>query len=328
MKSLKILGTGIYLPDKVADNQDFTEFLDTSDEWIQTRTGISQRRISVGEPTWLISQKAAKAAIENANIDVEDIDVIISTSSSMDYMFPSLSCILQGKLGAKNAFGMDIGCACAGFVYAFDMAARYISTGYKTILIISGENITRNVDYNDRSSCILFGDGAGACVVQGKNGDFNSYFMSEGEGAFSIYLKNPPLENAFTSAKISKQYDALPDTNGKMFMDGREVYKFATRAMAKAVKNACEKAGITADDLDLIIPHQANMRITETAAQKLKQPISKFFVNIEKYGNTSSASIPICLHEAIKSGRIKPGSKICLVGFGAGLIYGAVIFDY
>ncbi|MCL2013770.1 MAG: ketoacyl-ACP synthase III [Oscillospiraceae bacterium] len=335
MKSIKILGTGIYLPETVAVNDDYTKIVDTSDEWIRGRTGISERRVSNGEPVWYMSQKAAETAMARANVDAKDIDLVISTSVSPDYIYPSVSCVVQGKLGiggnktSKGAAAIDINCACAGFVYALDMAARYISTGYETILMLSGENVTKSVDYSDRSSCILFGDGAGACVIQGKEGLFGSFLASEGEGAKHIYARSHPVKNAFSPAPEASLYDGFEITEfGKMFLNGKEVYKFATRVMVEAVQKACENANITPDNLDLIIPHQANLRIMETAAQKLGQTMEKFYVNIERYGNTSSASIPICLHELAESGKLKRGSRICCVGFGAGLSYGAVVFDY
>lgn len=331
MTGIKIVGTGRYVPDLVASNEDFTKIVETSDEWITKRTGIKNRHVSNGEPTWYMGLKAAERAIENAGIDPQEIDMLISTSVTPDYAFPALSNLLLGKLGIHGAFGIDIECACAGFVFALDMAQRYIATedDVKTVLIVSPENITKYVDYTDRSICVLFGDAAGAAVVRKGDKRSYSYLMTEGEGAERIYAHGIPAGNAFTDPEQAAKYAEL-FPKGKehyMHMDGQDVYKFATRVLPVAVRKVCEKAGITPEDIDLIVPHQANNRIIQTAAKNLKLPMDHFYMNIENYGNTSSACIPVCLSELRDSGRVKQGDKVAIVGFGAGLIYGAVLFE-
>lgn len=331
MIGIKMIGTGLYQPPNVATNEDFTKIVDTSDEWITKRTGIKRRFVSNGEPTWYMGVKAAERAIADAKISVDQIDMVISTSVTGDYYTPATSNIIQGKLGIPHAFSIDINCACAGFVYALDMAQRYIATGddVKTVLIVSSENITKLVDYSDRSTCVLFGDGAGAAVVTAGPTPLHSYLMAEGDGANKIYAQSARPGNAFTDPEQAAEY-AKMFPQGKehyMHMDGNDVYKFAVRVMPLAVEKVCEKAGIAPGDLALIVPHQANYRIIATAAKHMKLSMDHFFVNIENYGNTSSACIPVCLAELRASGRIKPGDKVCIVGFGAGLVYGAAIFE-
>lgn len=329
MIGLKILGAGKYLPERVVDNEAFTKIVDTSDEWITKRTGIKKRHLSDGEYTWMMGLKAAKDALAQAKVDPLEVDMIIVTTVSADFAYPSMSNIIQGKLGAKNAFGIDISCACAGFVYGLDMAQRYIATeeDVKTVLIVSPENVTKSVDYTDRSTCVLFGDGAGAVVVRAGGERIYSYLATDGTGAEMIYAHLDPPKNAFMDKeKAEENAKAFPKETGRnMFMNGQEVYKFATKMMPYSMQKACEKAGIEPIDLKYIIPHQANYRIIETAARNLKVPMEKVFVNVQNLGNISSACIPVCLTELIAQGKLESGDKIGLVGFGAGLIYGAVV---
>lgn len=331
MSGVKIIGTGTYLPDFNASNDEFTKLVETSDEWITTRTGIKNRRIANGETTCMMGFNAASRAIENAGISPTDIDLILVTSVTPDYFSPSASCVLQGLLGASNATGIDINCACAGFVYALDMAGRYLTDpDINTVLIVSSENLSKLTDYSDRSTCVLFGDGAASCVVKKGDGMFASYLKADGAGAKSIVARALLPHNPFTEKQTDPiSFDGFENTNGHyLYMDGREVYKFATKVMPEAVEGACKKAGIMPEELDLIIPHQANIRIIQTAAKNLKLPMDKFYINVDAYGNTSSASVPIALHEALLAGRIKPGDKIALVGFGAGLIAGGAVFEW
>ncbi len=329
MIGIKLLGAGMYLPPKIVDNEDFTKIVDTSDEWITKRTGIKRRHLSEGEYTWSMGLKAAKNAIENAKINPLDIDMIIATTVSADFAFPSVSNIIQGKLEAKNAFGIDISCACAGFVYGLDMASRYIATNddVKTVLIVSPENVTKTVDYSDRSTCVLFGDGAGAVVVTAGGEPLYSYLGTDGTGAELLYAHLYPASNGFTdSEKAKENQKAFPNETGRyMYMDGPEVYKFAIKAMPEAMEKACKKAGIKPSDLDLIIPHQANIRIIDTAIKNLGVDKEKVYVNIKETGNISAACIPVCLSQLIEQGKLKPGQKVGMVGFGAGLIYGAAV---
>ena len=329
MTGIKIIGTGCYLPERIVTNEDFEKIVDTSDEWIRKRTGIGKRHLSDGEYTWQMGLKAAKMAIKDAGVSPEAIDMIIATTVSADFAFASMSNVIQGKLGAVNAFGIDISCACAGFVYGLDMAQRYIAVGedVQTVLIISPENVTKTVDYTDRSTCVLFGDGAGAVVVtKGKHRLF-SYLGTDGTGAELIYSHHRPPSNYFADSERAKEYQSeFPNGNGHwMHMEGREVYKFAVVKMPYAVEQACLRAGVAPRDLTWVIPHQANIRIIQTAAKNLGLPMEKMYINIEEIGNISSACIPVCLHQLRKSGRLREGDKIAIVGFGAGLTYGAAV---
>ena len=331
MAGIKLIGTGRYLPQRTVSNEDFTRFLDTSDEWITTRTGIRQRQISNGEPTWYMGLKAAERAIEDAGIDPQEIDMLISTSVTPDYAFPAQSNLLLERLGIRDAFGIDIQCACTGFVFGVDMARRYLATqeDVNTVLIVSAENITKFADYADRSTCVLFGDAAGAAVVQRGEKPAYSFFETQGEGAELMYAHLVPPGNPFADPEQVERYAELfPKGEGHyMYMNGNEVYKYATRALPDAVERVCAKAGIAPEEIDLIVPHQANLRILQTAAKNLGLPMEKFSINIDRYGNTSSACIPVTLSELRESGRLQEGDRMLLAGFGAGLITGAVLFE-
>lgn len=335
MSGIKILASGTYLPEKVIKNDDFTAFIDTSDEWIKTRTGISQRHYSSGEPTWYMSAMASKDAIEKAGISPSDIGIIIHASVSPDYHYPSCACIVQNEIGANGSIALDINAACSGFTYGVDMAKRYLETdrNLKYALIIGSENLTKHVDFSDRASCILFGDGAAAVVIEYFDAFYTSSIGADGEGGKYLSGKSIPPSNYFMTdedKENAKKYDCkIPEyDNHYLHQNGKEVYKFATRVLPKAVVEAAAKANLDINDIDLFIPHQANTRIIETAASNLGVSMDKFYVVIDKFGNTSSASIPLAFDDAIKQGKIKRGDKICFVGFGAGLTYGAVIFEY
>lgn len=331
MSGVAIKGTGMYLPELCVDNEAFTGFLDTSDEWIRTRTGIHSRHFSDGEPGWSMGLKAARQALDMAKLQPEEIDLIFGTTVTPDFYTPSLACMIQGKLQAVNAIGFDINCACAGFVYALDMANRYLATdeNIKNVLIVSSEMLSRLTNFEDRASCVLFGDGAGAAVVTRSDGLFTSSFKADGTGAKYIFGRYPGTRNPFCNPSPAMDYDEFGDyKEGCLYMNGKEVYKFATKVMAETVTKAAEKAGITPEEIDLIVPHQANIRIIETAAQRLGLPMERFAVNIQKHGNTSSACIPICLDEVNRAGRLKKGDKVCFVGFGGGLIAGAALIEW
>ena len=330
MKGIKIIGTGSYLPKNIVKNEDFTKIVDTSDEWISSRTGIKERRFCSGEQTWYMGAQAAVAAIENANISALDIDLIIATSITPDYYTPSLSCIVQGNIGAKNAVSFDMNAACSGFVFAMDTAARYLNSGdYKTALVVSTEMLSRITDFTDRSTCVLFGDGAGAVVVTLGEGEYSSYIKCEAESGSVLVGKMPKASNPFFSPQKDEEIDIYPNvTTQYVFMDGKEVYKFATRVLPLSIKSVLEKSGLSMDDIDIIIPHQANVRIVKTACQNLDIRMDKMFINLDKYGNTSSASIPICIDELNRDGKLSAGVKLIAVGFGAGLTYGAVLIEF
>ena len=331
MAGIKIKGIGSYLPELVATNEDFAKIVDTSDEWITQRTGIKERRISNGEPTYYLGAMAAKKAIADAGISPQDIDLIIVSTVTPDYYTPSTACIIQREIGAIGCMAFDINAACAGFVYGFDMAKRYLHSddGVKTVLLIASEELSKITDYSDRASCVLFGDGAGAFILE-KDDDalFSSFLGADGNGAKQVVVNALKVENAFRTN--TEEFDrGIPETKDHYFyQNGKEVYKFAVKALPNSVNNACEKAGIKPADLDAIVSHQANIRIIETAAKNLKLPIEKFPMYIDKYGNTSSSSVPIAFCDAVKDGKIKRGDKVCLVGFGGGLTFGAAIFEY
>lgn len=331
MPGIRILGTGNYQPQKKVVNEDFTAFIDTSDEWITTRTGMKERFVSNGEPTWFMGAQAAKDAIAAAGISPEDIGVIIDTSVSPDYYTPSMACMIQRELGAVNAMTIDVNCACAGCVYGIDMAKRYLQTDddIKYALVVANENLTKLTDYTDRSTCVLFGDGAAAVVMERADSALYSSFMgADGTGAKFLFARSIPPANAFMTGE-GRVDDGFPESNSHyLYQDGREVYKFATKALPNALTKAAGKIDFDLNTLDHIIPHQANVRIIETAAKNLGISMDKFIINLDKHANTSSASIPIALDEAVKDGRIKKGDKVGLVGFGAGLTYGAIIFEF
>ena len=328
---IKIVGAGMYLPEKVVANEDFEKIVDTSNEWIVKRTGIKKRHLSQGEYTFDMGLKAAREALKNANMDATEIDLIIVTTVTPDFYFPSMANVIQGRLGAKNAFGIDIACACAGFVYALDMAQRYIdsSDDIENVLIVSSENITKTVDYKDRSTCVLFGDGAGAVVVKKGANKAYSYLGCDGEYADILYAHLYPSGNYFADEETNRKNKSIfPNETGRyMYMDGPAVYRLAVDFMVSSLEKACEKAGIKPADLDIIIPHQANVRIIETAIRKLSILKERVYVNIENTGNISSACIPVCLTELFKSGRLKENDRVGIVGFGAGMIYGAMVFS-
>ncbi len=328
---VRVTGIGMHVPPMIATNEDFTKIVDTSDEWITQRTGIKQRHITNGEPTYYIGAKAAKKAMDDAGINAEDIGLIIATTVTADYYTPSLACLIQREIGAIGSMAIDINCACAGFVYGFDMAKRYLQTDHniRYVLLVAAEELSKFVDYSDRTTCVLFGDGAAAFVMRrSENTFFSSFLGADGNGAQFLAARGLKSENAFRINE--EEFDmGMPDTNKHyLYQNGKEVYKFAVNALPSAVLKACEKLEMQPDELDAIVPHQANIRIIETAAKNLGVDMRKFPMYIDKYGNTSSASIPIAFCEAVRDGRICKGDKVCLVGFGGGLTYGAAIFEY
>lgn len=330
LSGVKILGTGHFVPSMTVTNEDFTKLVETSDEWIRTRTGMAVRHISDGEPTWYLGLEAARRALAAAEVSAEQIGLIVDSTVTPDFSTPATACIIQRELGAVHAMAFDVNAACTGFVCAFDLAARYLATdpSLEYVLVIANENLTKLVNYEDRSSCILFGDGAAACVLTRAAGvKYASYFMADGTGVSALYARGVQPRNAFLTGAHSVP-DNLPADHTYLVQDGRAVYRFATEAMPHVVREAAARAGIAPTDIDLLVPHQANLRIIETAVKKLDFPMEKVMLNIEKYGNTSSASIPIALDEAVRGGRIKRGDTLCIAGFGAGLTMGAVLLTY
>jgi len=321
MKYGRIVGWGKHAPARVLTNADLANRLDTSDEWIITRTGIRQRHIAgEGETTATMSVAASRAALARAGLSPADLDLIILATTSPDSLLPAASSLVQDMLGAKcGAFQLQAGCT--GFVYGLATAQAFISTGlHKNVLVIGAETISRNVDWKDRETCVLFGDGAGAVIVQAcdePTGVLSFVLGSDGSGAPHLHI-NMGAGEVITPETIQR---------GDHFvrMNGREVFKFATRVMGQAAMQAILQAGMSLADIDLLIPHQANLRIIELAARHLNLPMDKVFVNIQDYGNTSAASIPIALVEAIEQGRCQVGDNLCLVGFGAGLTWAAAV---
>ncbi len=317
-----IIGGGYYVPDNVLTNADLEKMVDTSDEWIVRRTGIHERRIADKDIyTSDMALIAAQRALEKTNTDPLDIELILVATCTPDMYTPNVSCMLQAALGAKNAAAMDISSACTGFISALTVASQFVETGYyKKILVVGSENLSRMTDYKDRNTCILFGDGAGAFVIGAseEDGVLATEVGADGEGGKNLTSLAFRDDENELAKRISKNKRTL-------WMDGSEVLKFAVRMMAKATNAVLEKAGLTIDDIDMIVPHQANIRIIDGAVKRLGIDKSKVFVNIEKYGNMSSACIPIALCEAINEGKIKKGDTVVLVGFGGGLTWGAAV---
>ena len=300
-----ILGVGKFVPERIVTNQDLEKIVDTNDEWIRTRTGIEERRIADDATnTSDMAYEAAVEALKNANIKAEEIDMILVATVTPDQPFPTVSCILQERLGAKKAAAMDVSAACAGFMYGMITAKQFIESGaYKHILVVGSEKLSKITDWEDRNTAVLFGDGAGA-VVMGE--------VSEGRGILSFELGADG-----TGGKHLYQDEYI-------IMNGREVFKFAVRQMADSSVNVIEQAGLTKDDVDFLIPHQANIRIMEASRQRLDLPEEKMAKTIRKYGNTSSSSIPIAMAEELEAGKIKDDDVIVMVGFGGGLTWGAI----
>jgi 3-oxoacyl-[acyl-carrier-protein] synthase III len=321
LRSVGISGLGSCLPDKILSNADLEKIVDTNDEWIETRTGIRERRI-VDEDTALsdICVVAAQRALEDAGVHAEDIDLILVATITPDFVFPSTACILQDKLGAKKAAALDIEAGCSGFLYGLAVGSQFIATGmYNKVLVIGGETLSKILDMTDRSTCILFGDGAGAAVlspVEDGNGFLSFVLGAQGQGGENLCMpaggsRNPTSE------------ETVKDRQHFIKMSGNEVFKFAVRIMGEAAVQSLEKAGLSTKDVDVLIPHQANIRIIDAAMKRLDLDRDKVIVNLDKYGNMSAASIPVALDEAVKEGRIKNGDTIVMVGFGAGLTWGA-----
>ncbi len=335
-----ILGTGSYLPDLVVDNEMFASILETSDEWITTRTGISRRHLCDGQTTWEMAVKAAVNAVEASQIDSKAIDMIIATTITPDYTTPNLACIIQAQIKAENAFCFDLNAACTGFVQAFDVAMHYLNTDRPmTVLIVSSESLSKLVDFSDRSTCVLFGDGAGAVILSNRLSDgvtpvtsniYESFFAADGTGG--EYMTGKAFEVAkhpFSSVENAGKPDIFGHETGIFLsMKGQDVYRFATAAVPTSIEKVMTGAGLSLEDIDYVIPHQANERIIQSAAKRLGLPAEKMLSNIAETGNTSSASIPICFDQAVRSGRIRRGQTLIFTGFGGGLTYGAVACKY
>ncbi len=325
--SAVISGTGSCVPERVLTNADLEKMVDTSDEWITTRSGIKERRIAdEGTAASDLALKASIQAMEEAKVRSEEIDLILIGTVTPDFPFPSTACVLQDRLKAKNAGVLDIAAACSGFIYGLSIAQAFISSGkYKTILVVGVEVLSRITDWTDRNTCVLFGDGAGAAIVKSSNdnnkGILATYLCGDGSLGNLLHIPIGGTRTPLTKENIDRRDHYLK-------MEGNEVFKSAVRSMGDAALRVLREAKIPPEEVDLLIPHQANIRIIEATAKRLKLPMEKVFVNIDKYGNTSSASIPIALEEARKSGRIKPGDITVLVAFGAGFTWGSAVIRW
>jgi len=325
MKRVGIIGVGEYLPKKVLSNKDLEKMVDTSDEWITTRTGIKERRIAAkNEATSDLAIKAGLEALKEAKVKPENVDLIIVATITPDMQFPSTACIVQNALGASNAISFDISAACAGFVYALVVASQFIARGAcKNALVIGAETLSGVTDWEDRNTCVLFGDGAGAAVLsETKSGGILSSYLG-GDGSIYDILMVPAGGSRMPASK-----ETLDKKMHFIKMRGNELFKLAIKAMHEAACVALERAGLKAGDIDLVIPHQANIRIITQVARKLGLSAEKIYLNIEKCGNMSSASTATALCEAVREGRIKKGSVVLLDAFGAGLVWGACIIKW
>ncbi|MGB3367847.1 MAG: beta-ketoacyl-ACP synthase III [Acidaminobacteraceae bacterium] len=326
LRNVKILGTGSSLPEKIVTNFDIAKIVDTTDEWIQSRTGIKARRMATAdEQTSDFAAMASKKALEMAGVKAEDIDLIIVATMTPDMPFPSTACIVQEKIGARKAAAFDLEAACSGFIYGVTVAKQFISTGfYEHVLVVGAETMTKILDFEDRNTCVLFGDGAGA-VVLGPSHDESGFLGIElGADGSGGDVLNMPAGGTLNPASVETVNDRLHFLK----MEGSDVFKFAVRIMGKASLIAVEKSNLTVSDIDFLVPHQANIRIITSAAKKLKLPMEKVHINLEKYGNMSAASIPVALDEANRDGKIKTGDNVVLVGFGAGLTWGACVIKW
>ncbi|WP_148499970.1 beta-ketoacyl-ACP synthase III [Paenibacillus ihumii] len=323
LRSVGIIGTGKYVPERVLTNAELETMVETNDEWIVSRTGIRERHIAApDQATSDLAYEAAVKALKSAGIAAEDIELIIVATVTPDMTFPSTACILQEKLGAKKAAAFDLSAACSGFVYSLATANGFIQTGmYNNALIIGADALSRITDYTDRNTCVLFGDGAGAVVLgevpEGRG--FLSFDLGA-EGAGGELLK---LEGGGSRCPASEE--TIRSGKHFIYMNGREVFKFAVRVMGTATEEVLRKAGKDKSEIDLFVPHQANIRIIQFAMQRLDLPEEKCVINVDKYANTSAASIPLALVEAVEEGRVKEGDTLLLVGFGGGLTWGASV---
>ena len=318
----KITGTGSYAPARVVTNRELEGMVETSDEWITSRTGISERRVSAGETSSDMAANAARAALEAASTAPGEIDLIVVGTVTPDMTFPSTACVVQSILGVRSgATAFDVSAACSGFLYALDIAEKYIKTGgAKKALVIGVDRFSKIVDWNDRATCVLFGDGAGAVVLsaeEGESGVLSSHTHSDGRQWEVLYAGSPLPQTPFE-----------PEGKGEpwtLSMNGNETFKIAVRTMGSAINEALEESGLKAEDVSLLIPHQANLRIINAAKDRLKLSDDRVFTNLHKYGNTSAASIPLALDEAVREGRIKTGDIVLFVAFGGGLTWASAV---
>lgn len=321
-----ILGTGYYLPEKILSNSDLEKIVDTSDEWITERTGIKERRIAADDvATSDLALKAAEMALKDARVSPDELDLIIVATLTSDRIIPSTACIIQDLLGAKRAAAFDLSAACSGFAYGITVASQFIQCGaYRKALVIGAETLSKYINWEDRNTCVLFGDGAGAAVlgqVEDGYGILSFDLGSDGSGGDAIQIPSSGSRMPVSNESIEKRLNLI-------HMNGKEVFKFAVKAMGNTVKHSLEKIGMKQEEINWLVPHQANIRIIQSAAKRLAMPMEKVIVNIQKYGNMSAACIPIALAEAAAEKRFKKGDIIALSGFGAGLTWASCIIRW
>lgn len=321
----RIIGTGSFFPQRIVSNDDLSKIVDTNDEWISTRTGIKQRRVSEGDDSSSLAIEAAKEAILDAKIDVKEIDLIILATSSADNIFPNTASLVQAAIGADNAVCFDLSAACSGFIFALHNAHAFLKSGiYKKALIIGSEVMSKTIDWNDRGTCVLFGDGAGAVVVSSDTvGVEETVMYSDGTKGNVLVCEDRKVNNFLTK----KEQEEIQNF-GYIKMDGQEVFKFAVKKVPECITEVLEKGNTDINDVKYFILHQANIRIIQSVAKRLNVSMDRFPTNLELYGNTSAASIPILLDEMNKKNMLNPGDKIVLSGFGAGLSWGATLLTW
>src|SRR5437660_2009173 len=320
------VGTGSYVPDKRLTNADLSKIVDTSDEWITTRTGIKERRIAgKDELTSDMATKAALQALEQAKVKPEDVDLILVATATPDMLFPATACFVQKKIGAKKAACLDVSAACAGFLFGIEIAQQFITSHtHDTVLVIGAEKLTSITNWTDRNTCVLFGDGAGAAVLRHRgsaHGVISTHIGSDGQFTDILFMPGGGSRCPITRDNVDLHLNTI-------HMTGKEVYKQAVTAMMDASKKALEQAGLSIHDIACVIPHQANLRIIEAIADRLRIPLERFYVNLDRYGNTSAAAVAIALDEANRSGRIKPSDYILMIVFGGGLTWASTILEW
>ena len=325
-RSVSIIGTGSYVPEKRLTNQDLSKIVETSDDWITTRTGIKERRIAAkDENTSDMAARAALKAIEQAKISAEEIELILVATATPDMIFPATACFVQKKIGARNAACLDISAACAGFIFGLEIGQQFITSHtYDTVLIIGAEKLTSITNWTDRNTCILFGDGAGAAILRHRgsaHGIISTHIGSDGEFTDILFMPGGGSRCPITRDNVDLNLNTI-------HMTGKEVYKQAVTAMIDASKKALDQAGLSIHDIACVIPHQANLRIIEAIADRLKIPLERFYVNLDRYGNTSAAAVAIALDEANRTGRIKSGDYVLMVVFGGGLTWASTIIEW
>lgn len=330
-KEVAILSTGKYLPETSISNDDLSKVIDTNDRWIRTRTGVGERRITVGENTSDLGTKAALEALKKGGISPEELDLIIVATITPDYFTPSTACVIQRNIKAYNSLAFDISAACSGFTYGINIASQFIKNGTaKKVLVIGAETLSKLVDWKDRNTCVLFGDGAGAAILTESNekGIISVYLGSDGRGAELLKCK---ASNLTVNNNELKELLNLKEENPKsefIEMDGKEIFKFAVKIMVKGIEEVLKDSDLELKDIKYIIPHQANLRIIDHVARKFNIDKDKFYINIHHYGNTSAASIPIALAEIDEQGLLKKGDNVILVGFGGGLTWAASLIKW